>query len=216
MKFIDSVNYLGVKFDESLNFESHINSVVSSSYYEIKKIAAIRKFLSIPQCEQLIHSFISSKLDYSNALYFGIKKQLILKLQRVQNAAMRLLLKLRKKAPVSSHFLEYHWLNIESRILFKVILIIFKCLHNMAPILLAKNLVIDDNSRGNTLKYWFHARTVDGKRAFAFYSPYLWNNLPLYIRRIHEIEPFKTTIKSFLFSNFLDYKQKVNSIVNII
>ena len=89
IRFSENVNYLVVKFDQLLTFESHINSVVSSSYYELKKISSVRKLLSLPQCEQLIHSFISSKLDYANSLYFGLPKYLIQKLQRVQNAAMR-------------------------------------------------------------------------------------------------------------------------------
>ena len=58
----------------------------------IRKLASIRKFLSQKDCETLVHSFISSRLDSCNALLFGISRANISKLQKVQNAAVRLIL----------------------------------------------------------------------------------------------------------------------------
>ena len=52
---------------------------------------------------------ISAKLDYCNSLFIDIPDYLIAKLQRVQNAAARIVLKLKKYDSVTPHLIELHW-----------------------------------------------------------------------------------------------------------
>lgn len=47
--------------------------------------------LSSANFEKVFHTFISSRLDYCNSLYFGISQILLSCLQPLQNAAVRLL-----------------------------------------------------------------------------------------------------------------------------
>lgn len=54
-------------------------------------------FLSAADLETVIHAFISSRLDYCNAVYLGASQSLISKLQLVQNVAARLLTNTRKR-----------------------------------------------------------------------------------------------------------------------
>ena len=46
--------------------------------------------------ETLVQALVTSKLDYGNALYFGITKSLLHKMQLVQNAATHLICEVRK------------------------------------------------------------------------------------------------------------------------
>ena len=213
----ESIEYLGVLIDKHMTLEGQINRVVSSSYYELKKIKSIRKYLSIDDTAQLIHAFISSKLDYCNALYLGLPSYLITKLQRVQNAAMRVLLKLNKYVPVAHHLFQQHWLPIERRIVFKNLTIVFKCIHALAPIPLMQCITLRDDYRTSfTLKRTFYPKNMLDHRAFAVFAPILWNNLPLNLRSNTVISSFKSSLKTFLFSEFFDYKQRVNMIIKII
>jgi len=43
--------------------------------------------LSLTNAEQLVHAFMTSRLDYCNAILGGCPARLIIKLQPVQNAA---------------------------------------------------------------------------------------------------------------------------------
>ncbi len=71
----------------------------------------------------LIHAFMTSRLDYCNALLGGCSAHLINKLQRVKNAAARVLTRTRKYDHISPVMSTLHWLLIKHRIDFKILLI---------------------------------------------------------------------------------------------
>ena len=64
-----------------------------SAFYRIHSIAKIRRYLSQDTTKTIVHAYITSRLDYCNALYslyYGLPKYLINTLQLVQNSAARL------------------------------------------------------------------------------------------------------------------------------
>ncbi len=79
--------------------------------------------LSMSNAEMLIHAFMTSRLDYCNALLSGCSTRLINKLQMVQNAAANVLTRTRKYDHISPVMLTLHWLPIKHCIDFKILLI---------------------------------------------------------------------------------------------
>ena len=65
---------LGVIFDSELSFDSQVTKVVQSCFWQLRQLTRIRSFLSSTDLEKVVHAFISSRLDYCNALYSGISK----------------------------------------------------------------------------------------------------------------------------------------------
>ena len=78
-------------------------------------------------------SLVVPKLDYGNALYYGLPVALIHKLQRVQNAAARLVCGIRKFDHITPILKSLHWLPVQQRIEYKVLLLCFKAIHGLAP-----------------------------------------------------------------------------------
>ena len=74
-----------------------------------------------------------SKIHSYNSLIFGRLKHLIDKLQHLLNAAARFIMVANKYDSKTPILKELHWLPIEQRIIFKINLITFKCLNNLAP-----------------------------------------------------------------------------------
>ncbi len=62
-------------------------------FFHLKNISKLRP---MSNAEMLIHAFMTSRLDYCNALFCGCSARLINKLQMVQNAAERVLTRTRK------------------------------------------------------------------------------------------------------------------------
>ena len=99
-------------------------------YNNIRKI---RKYLDSHSTERLIHAFISSRIDNCNSLYCGLPVAEIEKLQRVQNAAARLLTGSKRTENITPILRNLHWLPVEKRIKFKTALLVYKALNGMSP-----------------------------------------------------------------------------------
>ncbi|KAI5089709.1 hypothetical protein C0J45_19844 [Silurus meridionalis] len=89
-----AVKDLGVIIDPSLSFESHVNNITRIAFFHLRNIAKIRNMMS--DAEKLVHAFVTSRLDYCNALLSGCASKCINKLQLIQNAAARVLTRSRK------------------------------------------------------------------------------------------------------------------------
>ncbi len=66
-----SVRNLGVLFDSNLSFDSHVSSVCKTAFCHLENISKLRPMLSMSNAEMLIHAFMTSRLDYCNALLGG-------------------------------------------------------------------------------------------------------------------------------------------------
>ena len=128
-----SVRNLGVIFDHDFKFNKQISSVVKTSFFQLRTIAKVKSFLPPKQLEMVIHAFISSRIDYCNALYFGIDQVALKRLQLVQNAAARLLSGTKKREHITPVLASLHWLPVKFRIDFKVLLFVFKTCHSLSP-----------------------------------------------------------------------------------
>ena len=208
VRFSNVVTTLGVKLDRFLSLDPQINSNVAYCYKLLKDVSSIRGLITKSQTEMLVHSIISSRLDYCNSLYYGLNKSVIDKLKKVQNAAARVILKLRKRDSVRNEIVNLHWLRIHERIIFKIVVFVHKCLHDMAPVELS-SLIAVNSVENCTLKCKF-LDSVYGRRSFSYAAPRLWNALPILIRKLDSLDNFKAKLKYHLFNNSQEYMRSVN------
>ena len=111
----------------------------------------------------------------------------------------------------SFKFEKLHWLPIESRVIFKILLLVFKCIYGICSDNLVSKLKLKKyNCRS---EYYLQletrkASTKHGRRTFEYAGPRLWNTLPLNIRSEKEAESFKRKVKSLLFTDTEGFKRK--------
>ena len=130
-------------------------------------------------------------------------------MQRVQNAAARLVTSTPRYCHITPILYELHWLPVKFRINLKLLLITFKALYGMAPKYIADLLNI--KKKGN-----YSLRSNDsimleypnekswrsfGDRSFSVVVTKLWNELAEGIRKISSINVFKTALKTHLFKS---------------
>ncbi len=124
---------LGVILDSNLSFENHISNVTKTSFFHLRNISKLRNMLSVSDAEKLVHAFMTSRLDYCNALLGGCPASSINKLQIVQNAAARVLTSSRKYDHITPILQSLHWLPSKFRISYKILLLAYKALNDLSP-----------------------------------------------------------------------------------
>ena len=194
------VRDLGALLDQHLLLKNQINNICKDAWYVIQKIGRICPYLSQEVCERLVHAFISSKLDSYNSILYGLPVTELNKLQRVQNAAARLISRTPKSHHITSVLQQLHWLPVKDRISFKLLLLTFKALHGLAPIYISELIKPYNPSRSlrsSTLNYLSVPKSntaTYGDRCFSVAAPKLWNSLPGDFRYIENLCTFKTSI----------------------
>ena len=205
---VDVVRDLGVWLDSRLRMDTHVTKIRSAAFYHLYNIRRIRKFLSKSHTETLIHAFVTCRLDYCNSLLYGLPDTLISKLQRVQNACVRLVYHAPKQCHITPLLQDLHWLPVKMRIMFKILLLTFKALHQLAPSYLSELITIITPGRYNLrmsnngllLSYpRGKSKKTLGDRSFMVAAPTLWNSLPAKIRDIEQLIDFKSNLKTYLF-----------------
>ncbi|XP_076844395.1 uncharacterized protein LOC143489331 [Brachyhypopomus gauderio] len=193
---------LGVILDSDLSFDKYIDNTTRIAFLHLRNIAKLRNALSQDDAEKLVHSFVSSRLDYCNALLSGCSNRNLNKLQIVQNAAARVLTRTRKFQHISPVLSALHWLPVKFRIDFKILLLTYKALHGLAPEYLQELISYYEPPRplrsqgaGLLLVPKINKVTVGG-RAFSCKAPQLWNNLPKCVRDSDTVTIFKSRLKT--------------------
>jgi hypothetical protein len=205
--FSETARNLGAIFDSAMDMKAHVNSVCRSGYMHIRTIGKIRHLLPQKVTEQLTHAFVTSRLDSCNSLLCGLPAVLTNKLQRLQNTAARLVTRTRKYDHITPVLRQLHWLPVQQRIVFKILLLTFRALHDMAPAYI-RDLLLPyrpaRSLRSSTDKLLLTIPRTKclryGDRAFSVAAPRLWNTVPHNIRNCATLATFKTTLKTHLFS----------------
>jgi exonuclease III len=207
----EPIGNLGAVFDPSMNMSAHVTKVVKSANYHLHNIGKARKYLTEESTKLTVVSLVTSRLDYCNGLLYGITLELVLKLQRVQNNAARVITLTKKHDHISPVLKDLHWLPIAMRIQYKILLLVYKCKSGTAPSYL-KELLTEYNPsrtlRSATKNLLCEPRTnmkTYGDRAFCACAPKLWNQLPNNICAADSVPIFKRLLKTHLFKVAYDH-----------
>jgi hypothetical protein len=207
----ETVRNLGVLFDSQFTMTPHITSLCSSVTYHLRNITRIRRFLDHESCHQVVRSLVLSRMDYANAVLLGSTSTDIMRLQRLQNWSAKLIFQARKRDHATPYITELHWLTIRNRIVFKTLVIVYKCMNNLGPSYLTSSLSLYSPGREGLrsasditrlTEHSIRPRTLHSaaQKSFSFVAPQLWNQIPQFIRSAPSLSLFKKGLKTHLFS----------------
>ncbi|XP_038152993.1 uncharacterized protein LOC119791138, partial [Cyprinodon tularosa] len=201
----NKIKNLGVVFDQDLSFKSHIKEVSRISFFHLRNIAKMRNLLSRIDAEKLVHAFVTSRLDNCNSLLSGSPQTVVKSLQLIQNAAARVLMKMKKRDHITHILVSLHWLPVKSRIEFKILLLTYKALNGQAPSYI-RDLIVPyvpnralRSQAAGLLVVPRISKSRMGGRSFSYHAPLLWNQLPVLVREADTLSTFKARLKTFLF-----------------
>ncbi|XP_071170859.1 uncharacterized protein [Mytilus edulis] len=135
-------------------FDKHkqISDVSKSCFNQIRNIGRIRPFITEEACKTLVCALVNSRLDYGNALLYGLSATSIQRLQSVQNTAARVITRKRKYNHITPILKSLHWLSVTYQCQYKLVYV-FKALHEKAPVYLQELVQIYKPMRAIRSKY---------------------------------------------------------------
>ena len=133
ISFSQSARNLGFFMSDNMSVDTHITHTCNSAYAALRQISSIRHNLTTQATKTLICSLVLSRLDYCNSLLIGASKEQIKRLQKVQNTAARITLRIKKYDHITPALKQLHWLPIEARIIYKVCLHCHNFIHQNSP-----------------------------------------------------------------------------------
>ena len=104
------VQNLGAIFDNKMKLItniSHVNTVCQKAHNQLRNIGKIQKYLSKDTKEIIVHAFVTTRLDYLNSLLYGMPDYIIKRLQRLLNAAARIITNLGKYDHIADAMKKY-------------------------------------------------------------------------------------------------------------
>ena len=125
----------------------------------LSNIGRVRKYLDQTNTERLVHVFKTSRLDYCNSLLYGVPEKDLNKLQRLQNSTARLVTGTKPRDHITTVLRTLHWLPVRQRITFKILLIVYKIVNQIAPACLCdKNMSQNVPCVQRLKNYWLFQR----------------------------------------------------------
>lgn len=202
-----NVKNLGFVLDSDLKVDRQINAVVRSCFFNLRLLAKTKPFLSSSDFERAITSIVFSRMDYCNSLYYGVEARALMRLQKIQNAAAKMIKSAKKYDSVTPLLISLKWLPVRLRIDYKILVLVFKALHNLAPVYLSSLVKFYTPSRSLRSENQYLLCTTRtkykhrGDRAFSRAGPKLWNDLPYAIRSAKSLYFFKVVLKQHLLNS---------------
>ena len=199
---VNTVQDLGVFIDNDLEAATHVRRTVSRCFASSVTFVDTSPMTAsvlwwCRLCTQDSTAATSSWLDFL-FIYSGASSLF---------STLRLVWCLRRYDRVMEALATLHWLRLPQRVYFKVVVMAFRVLHDLAPPYLNQLARVADlpsrcrlrsSSSHQLLVPPFRLTTV-GRRTFPVAASLLWNSLPSNIQASSSLSAFRQCLKTFLF-----------------
>ena len=205
--FKQSVKNLSFTLD-CHTMHAHVTNIAGTCYFELRRLASIRRFLTSTATATHVSAFALSRIDYCNSLLFGSTHDVTSHLQRIQNYAARVILHLPKSSNITTHLESIHLLLVKARSTYKIACLCYHCHSCTAPSyvvdMLHKKPLHTRNTRSSSctmplLNRPAHSKATLCDRSFSFASSFVWNSIPNDVRCTPSLLLSKARLKTYLF-----------------
>ena len=205
IKVSSFIKNLGIYIDSNISLTAHVDSLRKTILFHIRNLWRIRRFIDQETCHHAVRALVISRLDYCNSLFTVLSAKDISRLQRLQNSAARLVYAVDRRTEAAPLLIDLHWLPVKQRIIFKIVLYVFKAFNNLAPSYLSEQFSVYVPARALRSSMDKNRLVVPktnlaiGDRGFTVSAAKAWNNLSVHMRTAQSVEVFKKNLKTHLF-----------------
>jgi hypothetical protein len=183
-------------FDRTLNWDLHVNSIVSTIFFKLRKLYQIKNLLPQEARLRLVRALILPHLYYGNVIFFNAPKSCFKKLQKAINACTRFVYNIpgrtspgRFRNVILGRFLQNHFK-------YHVCIFIFKLLKFKEPGYLYNSLRFSSSTRCRNLLL-AENQSAHYNGSFFVRGISIWNSLPISIRTVSGLGAFKSRVLDY-------------------
>ena len=201
IKASSSVNLLGVRIDNQLNFNLYISNICRSAANQLNALIRLKRFLDFEEKKTLINSYFYSNFNYCSLVWIFSSAKSLNKVESLQKRALRFLydnydssyesiLKIAGKSTMNANRLRS--LCIE----------IFKTLNNINPAFMNEIFELRKTNRAVRNQYKLNLevpiinQVTFGAKSIRYLGPKIWNSLPFHIKSSENYTTFRKVIKN--------------------
>ena len=182
----ENCKYLGVCIDQDLRFDMQVDAAIAGLKRALGIFSRAAQFLHAETKILLYNTIILPHIDYCSTVWGSSphKKDLV-RLQRIQNRAMRIILQCHHRTHVLDVLKALKWMSIKQRLLYNLYILLWKIVNNRVPDYLSHiftpvSHMHNYNTRSSTTGNFFMHRT--SQKSLSYLGAKYWNQLPQHIR----------------------------------
>lgn len=200
---VNTFKYLGVNIDCHLNMKPHIDYLCKKVAKKIGFLARIGRKLPIQHRILLYKSIIAPHFEYCPSILFSCGENEFSRLQKLQNRAMRVILRCKKSTNIASMIDALCWMNVKQRILYQTMIMVFRVKHQIAPACMSRNITYVAETHGYPVRNAndFRLQKVNKKsttKTLFYMGLQAFNGLPSEIKTESDISRFKRLLVKYV------------------
>ena len=210
LKLADSIKFLGVTLDSTLNWKLHIDEIYTKILRCTSLFYKIRTKIPPKILKDIYFATIYPKINYGIELYANTYFTQLDKLITLNNKILRIL----QNKPFRSHradlYAEYNSLPIDLLFKFNVSVLMHKCIYNKQTLpqvfhnYTSQNKIVHlHDTRSKNSLHLTQVNTKFGSKAINIIGTKIWNSLPLKITNTASEYTFKRATKEHLLNELL-------------
>lgn len=194
--YLPVVTSLGLIINNALTWDDHVTSVCGNVFGVLRKLYAVKDFLSLEMRSKLIRSLVVPLLLYGCEIYSGCSVGCFNRLNLAFNCAIRFIFGLRRFDHVSPFVRRFLGCDLHTYFQIRVLIFLFKIISSRQPPYLYLKLCFARSTRNRQITIPAHASSVMDK-SFLVRAARLWNRLPSVLKNASSVADFKQSIFDF-------------------
>lgn len=200
------IKYLGVILDCNLNFHAHADYVMRKFSKKVGFLTRVSKPLSLQTRLLLYNAIAVPHLQFCSTLLYNLPQYRINQLEKIQNRALRVILKCSYYTPITYMLKVLNMLSVSQKIMFNVNLFVFKLKHNLLPQYICDNFKlfkdVHNYSTRNCTDFILLNRcnTMQMLNSVLYRGLIEFNKLPVNVKNCNNLNEFKYHLKKYILS----------------
>lgn len=201
--FSNSINLLGIHFDNKLTFANHISKIRNKTSAALGALNRAKKEIPIEYRKQLYFAFIQPIITYGIEVWGGANKTTLKPITTLQNKAIRFIERKKWSSSVSNDFKKHKIIKFSKLYDFQTSLLMYNAFNNKLPSNIQKLYSRNFNRtrQSNTNLVVSRRSTKIQNLRPSINGPFIWNSIPENIKNSLNKQQFRNRLKKFYLNN---------------